>query len=44
MIAYEDNLVLITRFDGLPTIELVHLPANTISTIEMPDDAYDVGL
>ena len=44
MIAYEDNLVLITRFDGLPTIELVNLPANTISTIEMPDDAYDVGL
>ena len=44
MIAYEDNLVLISRFDGLPTIELVNLSDNKISTIDMPDDAYDVGL
>ena len=44
MLTFSNHIVIQSRFDGIPIIEILDMNANKLSTIKMNDEVYDLGL
>ena len=44
MLTFSNHIVIQSRFDGIPIIEILDMNANKLSEIKMNDEVYDLGL
>jgi len=44
MLTFSNHIVIQSRFDGIPIIEILDMNANKFSEIKMNDEVYDLGL
>ena len=44
MLAFTNHIVIQSRFDGIPIIEILDINSNKLSEIKMNDEVYDLGL
>ena len=44
MLTFTDHIVIQSRFDGIPIIEILDINSNKLSEIKMNDEVYDLGL
>ena len=44
MLTYTNHIVIQSRFDGIPIIEILDINSNKLSEIKMNDEVYDLGL
>ena len=44
MLTFKDHIVIQSRFDGIPVIEILNINSKKLHQIKMNDEVYDVGL
>ena len=44
MLTFANHIVIQSRFDGIPIIEILDINSNKLSEIKMNDEVYDLGL
>ena len=44
MLTFTNHIVIQSRFDGIPIIEILEINSNKLSEIKMNDEVYDLGL
>ena len=44
MLTFNNHIVIQSRFDGIPIIEILEINSNKLSEIKMNDEVYDLGL
>ena len=44
MLTFSNHIVIQSRFDGIPIIEILEINSNKLSEIKMNDEVYDLGL
>ena len=44
MLTFNNHIVIQSRFDGIPIIEILDINSNKLSEIKMNDEVYDLGL
>ena len=44
MLTFANHIVIQSRFDGIPIIEILDIKSNKLSEIKMNDEVYDLGL
>jgi len=44
MLTFTNHIVIQSRFDGIPIIEILDINSNNLSEIKMSDEVYDLGL
>ena len=44
MLTFSNHIVIHSRFDGIPIIEILDINSNKLSEIKMNDEVYDLGL
>ena len=44
MLTFSNHIVIQSRFDGIPIIEILDMNSNKLSEIKMNDEVYDLGL
>ena len=44
MLTFTNHIVIQSRFDGIPIIEILDINSNNLSEIKMNDEVYDLGL
>ena len=44
MLTFNEHVVVQSRFDGIPIIEILNIKSGKLDQIKMQDDVYDVGL